>query len=79
VNNTILSTLSVGSKFIVADLNTIIRMGINPDQQPFVVFETNTPVKEYFYVKDKNGIMYLMGPGTLSCQKCEDSQGEHRA
>jgi len=65
-NTTVLSRLSIGSRFTVADLNTIIRMGINPDQQPFVVHKVDTPVLEYVYVKDRHGIMYLMGPGTIA-------------
>lgn len=63
--NTSINTLTVGNTFYVSDKECLERQGIDPDQQPFTVYNTSSPVNGYVYVKDRNGITYLFGPGHL--------------
>ena len=69
--NNILSALKTGDQFFVSDVTCLTRSGIDADQQPFVVDNVNSPIKEYVYVKDRHGIKYLLGPGYMSVEKIQ--------
>ena len=67
----ILSALKAGDRFVVSDVTCLKQSGIDADQQPFVIHEVNSPIKEYVYVKDRHGITYLLGPGHVSVEKMQ--------
>lgn len=69
--NNILSSLKIGDQFVVSDVICLTQSGIDVDQQPFVVVNVNSPIKEYVYVKDRHGITYLLGPGYMSVEKIQ--------
>lgn len=57
-----LSQLSNGDVFFFENREFLIRQGIDPDQMPFTVTSTFSPVQGYVYVRDKHNITYLLGP-----------------
>lgn len=64
-----LSQLCSGDRFCFENKNYLIHHGIDPEQQPFTVVSTETPVHGYVYVKDKNGISYLLGPSHMAVSR----------
>lgn len=64
-----LSQLRNGDTFCFENKSYLIQNGIDPDQQPFTITSTQSPVHGYVYVRDKNGISYLLGPSHLAVNR----------
>lgn len=64
-----ISQLKNGDVFRFDSVNYLVHRGIDPDQQPFTVTSTTSPVNGYIYVKDKNGIPYLLGPDHVAVNR----------
>lgn len=64
-----ISQLSNGDVFHFDNKNFLIRQGIDPDQEPFTVTSTASPIHGYVYVRDKHGIPYLLGPDHVAVHR----------
>lgn len=64
----VLNQIEIGGIFYFLDKKSLIAKGIDPDQEPFVVTNKNSPVLDHIYVKDRHGISYLFS-GYVSVEK----------